>query len=464
MDARPEFPLPELDRGRVPQLVLDVLRTLRGVGKQAFLAGGSVRDLARLALGLIGPPDTRERWPADFDIATDALPEEMMKLFPRAIPTGIQHGTVTVIARATNAASSAGAQGVEEHKVELTTFRGEGPYLDGRRPSSISFLGDIEGDLARRDFTVNAMAWDPLAEGAEGLRDPFGGIADLRRQILRCVGEAHDRFAEDGLRPLRAVRFATTLRLALEIRTARAITGTLETFDKVARERVRDELDKLLSRGRPPSRGARLLLRTGLLARISQVLAASANQDHERWRRMLRALDASPADLVVRYAILLSPLGDQGAAAFCDQLKFPPKIRDRLMHLIRESGLDQSSAWSDGDVRRALARITPPELTALISIRLAFAHADGAPRRDDAMIERFKALLAAKPPLAIHQLALDGRSLMTALALPPGPQVGTLLRALLDAVLHDPSLNTIETLLRLASDLVRRQSTGNSQG
>jgi tRNA nucleotidyltransferase (CCA-adding enzyme) len=464
MDARPGFALPEFDRARVPELVLGVLRTLRGAGKQAFLAGGSVRDLARLALGQIAPPDPRERWPADFDIATDALPEEVMKLFPRAIPTGIQHGTVTVIARATSAASSAGPQGGEAHKVELTTFRGEGPYLDGRRPSSISFLGDIEGDLARRDFTVNAMAWDPLAAGAEGLRDPFGGIADLHRQILRCVGEAHDRFAEDGLRPLRAVRFATTLRLALELRTARAIAQTLETFDKVARERVRDELDKLLSRGRPPSRGVRLLLRTGLLARISPALAASANQDRKNWRRMLRALEASPAELVVRYAILLSPLGPQGAAAFCDQLKFPPKLRDRLVHLIREAALDPSSSWSDGEVRRALARITPPELPALISIRLAFAHADGAPRRDAAMIGRFEALLAANPPLAIHQLALDGKSLMTALALPPGPQVGTLLRALLDAVVDDPSLNTIETLLRLASDLARGQSTGNSQG
>src|SRR5438552_18665789 len=164
-----------------------VLRTLRAAGKQAWLAGGAVRDLLR------GKPAD------DFDVATDALPEQVVKLFPRVVPTGMQHGTVTVL--------------TAEHKVEVTTFRGEGPYLDGRRPSSVTFLGDIDGDLARRDFTVNAIAWDPI-DGV--LRDPFSGLGDLRRHRLRAVGDPLARFQEDGLRPLRAVRFACTLRLALD--------------------------------------------------------------------------------------------------------------------------------------------------------------------------------------------------------------------------------------------------------
>src|SRR5438552_10125043 len=150
-----------------------VLRTLRAAGKQAWLAGGAVRDLLR------GKPAD------DFDVATDALPEQVVKLFPRVVPTGMQHGTVTVL--------------TAEHKVEVTTFRGEGPYLDGRRPSSVTFLGDIDGDLARRDFTVNAMAWDPLQPGLQGIRDPFGGLRDLSRCVLRAVGRAQERFAEDGL-------------------------------------------------------------------------------------------------------------------------------------------------------------------------------------------------------------------------------------------------------------------------
>src|SRR5204862_1778154 len=155
-----------------------LLRTLRAAGKQAWLAGGAVRDLL---LGKVAQ---------DFDVATDALPEQVVKLFPRVVPTGMQHGTVTVV--------------TGEHNVEVTTFRGEGPYLDGRRPSAVTFLGDIDGDLARRDFTVNAIAWDPLQPGLAGLRDPFGGLRDLRRFVLRAVGRAEDRFAEDGLRPLRA--------------------------------------------------------------------------------------------------------------------------------------------------------------------------------------------------------------------------------------------------------------------
>jgi tRNA nucleotidyltransferase (CCA-adding enzyme) len=151
------------------------------------------------------------------------------------IPRGIQHGTVTVLSG--------------DHKIEVTTFRGEGPYFDGRRPSAVTFLGEIDGDLARRDFTVNAMAWDPI-EGV--LRDPFGGAQDLRRHRLRAVGDPLERFREDGLRPLRAVRFASTLRLALDSRTRRAIPQALDVFDKVAQERVRDELAKLLVRAAEP--------------------------------------------------------------------------------------------------------------------------------------------------------------------------------------------------------------------
>src|SRR5438105_13881271 len=200
------------DARLVPPAVMGVLKTLRGAGKQAFLAGGAVRDLMRIAQGA---PRSR---PQDFDVATDALPEDVQRIFPRTAPTGIAHGTVTVLAD-------------EQHKVEVTTFRGEGPYLDGRRPSSVTFLGEIEGDLARRDFTVNAIAWDPFSDD---LRDPFGGVADLEGRRLRAVGDPLARFREDGLRPLRAVRFASTLRLALDRPTEKAIPQALDVFDKVA--------------------------------------------------------------------------------------------------------------------------------------------------------------------------------------------------------------------------------------
>src|SRR5438309_3302988 len=281
----------------VPPAVLGVLRTLRSAGKKAYLAGGAVRDLLRIAQGEKLTP------PQDFDVATDALPEDVQHLFPRTAPTGIAHGTVTVLA--------------DEHKVEVTTFRGEGPYLDGRRPSSVTFLGDIDGDLARRDFTVNAMASHPLSGE---LRDPFGGVRALRCGLLRAVGDPLERFREDGLRPMRAVRFASTLRLALDRATERAIPQALDVFAKVASERIREEFNKLLVRGSPPSRGLRLLRRTGLLARVAPELLEGVgfqqNQFHawDVFRHTSLAVDFTPAEPIVRVAALLHDVGKPRSA------------------------------------------------------------------------------------------------------------------------------------------------------
>jgi tRNA nucleotidyltransferase (CCA-adding enzyme) len=452
-----------------------VLRTLGRAGKQAFLAGGAVRDLAMLALGMPA------KKPDDFDVATDALPEEVAKLFPRVIPTGIAHGTVTVL--------------VADHKVEVTTFRGEGPYADGRRPSSVTFLGDIEGDLARRDFTVNAMAWDPL--GGE-LRDPFGGAADLQRRVLRAVGDPLERFAEDGLRPLRAVRFACTLRLALDRRTARAIPQTLATFAKVAQERVRDELGKLLVRGAPPSRGLRLLLRTGLLAAIVPELVESVGFAQNRyhaydvWRHTLRCVDFAPADLVLRLAALLHDVakprcaapkeGAPGEHTFYDheragaklaeeilaRLRFPRREVERVALLVREHNWHYLPEWSDATVRRTLARIGPAELPALWELRRADLLArgrlveEGLANQCEAQ-ERFARELQKAAALRVSDLAIGGADVMAALGEPPGPMVGRVLARLLERVLDEPDLNTRELLLRLLPEVVQELSTRRPQ-
>src|SRR5437868_9781520 len=368
----------------VPPAVLGVLRTLRSAGKKAYLAGGAVRDLLRIAQGERLTP------PQDFDVATDALPEDVQRLFPRTAPTGIAHGTVTVLA--------------DDHKVEVTTFRGEGPYLDGRRPSSVTFLGDIDGDLGRRDFTINAMAWDPIARV---LRDPFGGARDLQRGRLRAVGDPLERFREDGLRALRAVRFACTLRLALEPATRRAIAQALDVFDKVARERVREELVKLLVRGQPPSRGLRLLQRTGLLARIWPALLEGAgfaqNRSHafDVWRHTLRAVDFTPPEEVVRVAALLhdvakprsaapkvvapcehtfydhEKIGATLAAEMMQRLKFPRRETERVALLVLEHNWHYLPQWNDSTVRRTLARIGADALPELWALRRADLRARG---------------------------------------------------------------------------------------
>ena len=464
------------DARLVPPAVMGVLKTLRGAGKQAFLAGGAVRDLMRIAQGAPLSP------PQDFDVATDALPEDVQRIFPRTAPTGIAHGTVTVLAD-------------EQHKVEVTTFRGEGPYLDGRRPSSVTFLGEIEGDLARRDFTINAMAWDPLAND---LRDPFGGTRDLQRKLLRAVGEPLDRFREDGLRTLRAVRFASTLRLALDRRTEQAIPQALDVFAKVAWERVRDELSKLLVRGDPPSRGLRLLRRTGLLARIAPELLEGVGFEQNRFhaydvfRHTLRAVDFAPPDLVVRLAALLHDvakprsaqppepkgehtfyrhefLGEPMAREILLRLRLPRDVVERVALLVREHNWYYQPEWSDATVRRTIARIGKEELPALWELRRADLKARGRLVEDglanQARLEaRCEAELRRAAALKVSDLAIGGEDVMATLGIPPGRKVGQVLAALLDRVLDDPDLNSREALLRLMSEVALTLSTGDPQG
>jgi putative nucleotidyltransferase with HDIG domain len=382
-----------------------------------------------------------------------------------------------------------------EHKVEVTTFRGEGRYLDGRRPSSVTFLADIEGDLARRDFTVNAIAWDPIAGE---LRDPFSGVEDLRRRRLRAVGDPLARFREDGLRPLRAVRFASTLRLALDPRTRLAIPQALDVFGRVAMERVRDELIKLLVRGAPPSRGLRLLLRAGLLARIVPELLESVNFAQNRyhrwdvWRHTLRCVDAAPPDLVVRLAALLhdvakprsaapkegapgentfydhEKLGARLATDILQRLKFPRRETERVALLVAEHNWHYLPEWNDATVRRVLARIGPEELPALWQLRRADLNARGRLVEEGlanqaAAEARFQREIDRASALKVTDLAIGGEDVMRELRTGPGRQVGEVLARLLDRVLDDPDLNTREQLIRLLPEVVGELSTNNSQ-
>ena len=238
---------PRLRPAAVPPPVLGVLRRLTEAGHRAWLVGGVVRDLLL---------DRTRHDPGEFDVASKATPAEVQALFRKVIPTGIDHGTVTVV--------EGGA------RVEVTTFRGEEAYVDGRRPSRVTFHDDLEADLARRDFTVNAMAWDPLSGE---LRDPHGGRADLARKLIRAVGDPRERFAEDGLRPLRGVRFVSQLGFRLAPSTRDAIPGALQVVALVSRERVAEELSRLLV-GPHAAGGIAALSATGLLPVVLPRLAA----------------------------------------------------------------------------------------------------------------------------------------------------------------------------------------------
>lgn len=443
---------------RVPHPVLAVCRRLRDDGHAAFLVGGSLRDLA------LGRP-----LPNDWDVATAAPPARVLDLFPRAIPTGLPHGTVTVV--------------LEGRAIEVTTFRGDGAYADGRHPVAVTFVERIEDDLARRDFTVNAVAGDPLT-GA--LVDPFGGLRDLAARTLRAVGDPDARFAEDGLRPMRAARFAATLEFDVEPATRAALARHHDVFRRVSRERVRDELVKLLGAPRP-SVGLRLLADSGLLAEFLPELARARDFAQNRWHEFdlfehtLRAVDAAPPG-PVRLAALLHDLGKLDTAAWSDDkadrtfhgheqrsaelaaawlrtMRFPARDVEHVAALVAHHGVYYDDAWTDAAVRRWLRRIGPERLADQLALLQADLVAKGdrpdvpaARAAAGRLAERAAALLAARPALDENALAIDGAAIMRLLGIGPGPRVGEVKRALLELVTDDPSRNTAGELERVVRE------------
>jgi tRNA nucleotidyltransferase (CCA-adding enzyme) len=384
----------------VPANVRDVCARFAEAGFQAVTVGGAVRDV------LLG------REPGDWDVATSAHPTEVQKLFRHTIPTGLQHGTVTVVT----------GKGVESH-VEITTYRGEGAYTDARRPDSVVFGVPLHEDLARRDLTVNAIAYDVAGNA---MFDPFGGLVDLEAKVLRAVGVAVDRFTEDGLRVMRAVRFAAQLEFALEAGTEAAIAPALPSLSKVSRERVSDELRKLLGAARP-SLGLEIAQRTGILENILPGV-----------RLELRRPDAVAPEL--RLAVLFEQVDDRKRTNdLLRALKFSNAEADQAAAL--------GQAWREirttADVvgaRRVMATIGRDR-----SVELA-ALVDGELRA------RVLASLAAKDPLVLKDLAITGNDLMQA-GFAAGRQLGELLGKLLERVLVDPTLNTRDQLLALAREL-----------
>jgi tRNA nucleotidyltransferase (CCA-adding enzyme) len=410
--AARKTPPPTLAGALVPDGVLAVLERLQADGHEAYLVGGCVRDLVT------------GRLPQDWDVATQAVPAQVQRLFQKVIPTGIAHGTVTVL--------------VPGGQVEVTTYRVEAGYADGRRPDRVEFRRDLEEDLARRDFTINAMAFDPRAKE---FRDPFEGLEDLTRRRVRCVGDAAARFGEDGLRPLRAVRFATVLDFELEADTESAIPGALDVFRKVAQERVRDEFLKLLL-APGVARGLRLLSTTGLLSvafpELEAVVRAGAGE----------AVAAVPARAEVRLAAFLA--GAEEPAAVLARLRLPARVVEEVRALLANPVPREAAAWSDADVRRWAAALGRDRVEAAVDLATA-----GGLEAAIKVRVHVEAALAAHPPLTVRELALGGRDVMEVLDVGPSPLVGEATRWLLDQVLEDPSRNTEKTLRTALGDWAR---------
>ncbi|MEY2667431.1 MAG: hypothetical protein RJA59_69 [Pseudomonadota bacterium] len=421
--------------GDVPEAVREVLRRLGEGGHRSWLVGGVVRDLLLAR--------TRHD-PGEFDLATPATPSEVQALFRKVIPTGIEHGTVTVV--------EGGA------RVEVTTFRGEEAYVDGRRPSRVTFHDDLEADLARRDFTVNAMAWDPLVGE---LRDPFDGRADLSRRVIRAVGDPRERFAEDGLRPLRAARFVSQLGFRLAPATREAIPGALPVVALVSRERVAEELSRLLV-GPHAAAGLATLSATGLLAVVIPRLAAmpaprvrhalavaserfascrgsGAQPDRERCR-------------LLRMAALLHVLPPEEAMQSVVELRLPNRLATGVVTLSGgRCGLDERGPPAgDGGpagTRRWISAVGREHAPLFLELWSADARHQGArSEKRIGEVRRFRKRVLAElrrgAPVTVGELALRGQDVLALLPGIPGRQVGEGLRFLLDRVLDEPAANT----------------------
>ncbi len=442
----------------IPPPVVELLEELWRAGHAAYVVGGSLRD------ALLGRPA------ADWDLATDALPERTVEIFPGAVYEN-RFGTVAIRRNG--------------ELYQVTTFRSDHDYADFRRPHRIEFGDSIEVDLARRDFTVNAMAWGAPAPAAgsrpePGLVDPYRGRADVSARILRAVGDPIRRFEEDALRIVRAVRLAATLGLAIEPATRAAIEARAELVRHLSGERIGAELDKLLAAPRPAA-GLRLLADSGVLDHVAPELAAQRGVSQNKvagedlWDHTLRSVDAVPASRpVVRLAALLHDLGKPATAAdghfyghdrvgaelaatFLERLRYPRAVADRVVALVRLHMFTYDDGWSDTAVRRFIGKVGRPALDELFELRAADNIGSGLPPDAAGLAElrrRVAEQLAADVALDRGDLVVHGDDLIAELGLPPGPTIGRVLDELVERVIADPALNDRPTLLLLARSLV----------
>lgn len=430
-------------RIRIPKPVRKTLWHLQKNGFQAFLVGGAVRDL-RL-----------NRNPKDWDIATEAKPKEIVALFQKTIPIGQAFGTITVV--------------MDSLPIQVTTFRAESAYRDGRRPSNVSFHDNLEADLARRDFTINAMAYEVFKR--EWI-DPFNGICDLKRKLLQTVGKAHDRFSEDALRIIRAGRFIAELQFRPKADLTKGAKRVVKNVSMLSAERIRDELKKLLV-GAAPRQGLTWLDTIGALKQIIPELEPLKGVRQGGWHcydvfhHTLRAIDASPPDLSVRVALLFHDLAKpecrtrdrdgyhfyghekksaKRARPILTRLRFSNAFIADVCALIEHHLFEvEAICKNDSAIRRLIRRVGEERIERLIQLRKADIYGCGPSQKPSpGLLElerRIRRMQRSRPPLQISDLAVDGTDLVKWLKIQPGPKVGQILQLLLDEVLADPSLN-----------------------
>ena len=434
---------------RLPDKVNRIIETLRAAGYEAYAVGGCVRDCV---LG---------RSPNDWDITTSAKPEETKKLFARTIDTGIKHGTVTVM--------------LDREGFEVTTYRIDGDYEDGRHPKEVTFTASLEEDLKRRDFTINAMAYNEQS----GLIDIFDGMRDIEQGVIRCVGNAEERFTEDALRMLRAVRFSAQLGYRIEESTKCAICKLAPNLKLISAERIQAELVKLVTSAHPDY--LRTAYETGITAQILPefdiCMETEQNNPHHCYcvgEHILHSMQEIASDKVLRLGMLFHDIGkprtltvddrgithNKGHAVVGEEmtreilrrLKFDNDTIGKVAKIVLYH--DQEIGLTDSGVRRAINRMGEDIFPMLLAVRYADIQAQSDYQREEKLRkltyieEIYNGIRKRRECLSLKDLAVTGGDLI-ALGVPAGRELGVLLNELLDIVLDEPARNTREELLRI---------------
>ncbi|MBU3182255.1 CCA tRNA nucleotidyltransferase [Clostridium psychrophilum] len=438
----------------IPNDVKTILSTLNNNGYQSYVVGGCVRDF-KIGISL----------PKDYDITTNALPDEIIKLFDKTLPTGIQQGTITVM--------------INEVGYEVTTYRIDGEYLDNRRPDCVTFVSSLKEDLARRDFTINALAFNET----DGLVDYFGGVKDLENKTIRAVGEPNKRFKEDALRMLRAIRFASRLNFNIEEKTLKAIKENHKLILNVSYERIRDELCKMLVSNNT-TKALKLLEDTKLLMLVLPEIQASVgfNQknpyhDKDIFEHTLAVVENCPPKINIRVAALLHDIAkpecftidEKGIGHFYGhdkkgvilsekilrRFKFDNKSINDIEILVKEH-MNVLIKPTDVTVKRLINRVGVDLVFDLFTLQIADALGSRFHEIRIGQINRVKektiAIIESKVPLSIKQLQVDGKELIKQFDIKPGKEIGDMLKFLLNKVLENPNFNTKEKLLAIIYD------------
>ena len=438
---------------QLPEKVSEIINTLQANGYEAYAVGGCVRD------SILG------RIPDDWDITTSATPEETKALFPRTFDTGIEHGTITVL--------------LDKDAFEVTTYRVDGKYEDSRHPKEVTFTRSLNEDLLRRDFTINAMAYNDT----EGLVDIFGGMEDLANKTIRCVGNAEARFGEDALRILRAVRFASQLGFDIEEETKLGITKLAPTLANISAERIQVELIKMMVSPNPE------LLRTAyelgitkiILPEFDEMMATEQETPHHIYsvgEHTLKAISLIRPDKVLRLTMLfhdiakplMKTIDENGVAHFkmhdvkgvemtksiFRRLKFDNDTLGKVTKLVQFH--DYRIPAEPKNVRRAMNKIGEELFPFYLEVREADTLAQSEYLREEKlqnireMEQCYQEILAKKECVSLKTLAISGSDLI-ADGMQPGKEIGFVLNTLLEKVIEQPELNTKETLLKLRREL-----------